>query len=147
MRIDLNTIVEEDLEDVWRRFDRRLFDKLSAPWMPVTVERFDGLGEGDELHLKLGQGPVGLRWVSRIEDVRHQPSEISYVDLGISLPLPLRSWRHKHRLLKRPGGGSLIRDEIEYSTGSSLVDASIYGVIYAQFAWRQPVYRREFGGL
>ncbi len=141
------TSVAANFEELESRFDRSLLEKLLAPGLPVTIERFDGLADGDELHVVFGEGRFKGKWISRIQENDRNPSEWSYVDVGIELPPPLKSWRHKHRLLKRPAGGTFIRDEIEFSTGSALTDAAAFPVLYALFASRGPVYRRMFGTL
>lgn len=139
------TSVAADFEELESRFDRDLLEKLLAPGLPVKIERFDGLSDGDELHIVFGDGRFSGKWVSRIQENERSRNEWSYVDIGIELPQPLKTWRHKHRLLKRPAGGTFIRDEIEFTTGRMLSDAAVFPVLYALFASRGPVYRKMFG--
>lgn len=139
------TSVAADFDELEARFDRDLLEKLLAPGLPVGIERFDGLKDGDELHIVFGDGRFSGKWVSKIQENERTPSEWSYVDVGLELPPPLKTWRHKHRLLRRPAGGTFIRDEIEFSTGNRLTDAATFPLLYAIFASRGPIYRRVFG--
>ncbi len=145
MRFTLVTAVDADFEKLESQFDRELLEKLLAPGLPVSITRFDGLEDGDELHLRFGDGRFSGSWVSRIQEKARDKNEWSYVDVGVELPPPLKSWRHKHRLLRRPAGGTFIRDEIEFSTGSRLADAAVFPLLYAIFASRGPIYRHVFG--
>lgn len=145
MKITFMTEVRENPSAVYEGFTRELFEKLNPPAVPLVIEAFDGLEVGDRVAVSLNVGPFHGRWVSVITENEKNPAEITYVDEGEELPPPLKFWRHRHRLLRRPGGGCVIRDEIEFHTGNPLVDAAIYPTIYAQFAWRQPVFREVFG--
>jgi ligand-binding SRPBCC domain-containing protein len=142
VKIVLMTKVDADLEQVKELLNRELLEAMNPPWMKSEIDRFDGLSKGDEFHLRIGIAPLEQKWLGRIVDRRESATEFTYTDVGILLPLPLKKWRHHHRFLRRPEGGTLIRDEIEYSTGRLALDAAIYPVLYGQFAWRQPVYKK-----
>lgn len=145
MKFTLMTNVRENPEAVIAGFTRELFERLTPPGVPLVLERFDGLEVGDRVAVRVNLGPLQSRWVSVISERSEAPGEIMYVDEGEELPQPLRFWRHKHRLLRRPGGGCVIRDEIEFRTGSFALDAAVFPTLYANFAYRQPVYRKIFG--
>ncbi len=53
MKITLRTPVAASLPAVWRGFDEPLFEKLSPPFPPVELVRFDGSHEGDVVSLEL----------------------------------------------------------------------------------------------
>ncbi|RYY31690.1 MAG: hypothetical protein EOO04_00280 [Chitinophagaceae bacterium] len=46
MHIILRTPVRQSPDQVWAGFDRTLFDRLSPPFPPVDVVRFDGCLKG-----------------------------------------------------------------------------------------------------
>lgn len=147
MKFTLMTSVRQNPEDVMRGFSREFFESLTPPGVPLILERFDGLNVGDRIIVRIGFGAIEGRWVSLITENERTLSEIVYVDEGEELPAPLRYWRHRHRLLRRPGGGCLIRDEIQFRTGRLSLDLALFPVLYGQFAWRQPILRKAFGGL
>lgn len=144
-KIVLMTEVAADLEQVKRSLDRDLFEELFPKWTLVRVERFDGVSEGDEYALSLGSGPLTGRWSGRICDVRESATEFSYDDVGLVLPPPLTAWRHRHRYLRKPGGGTLIRDEIAFKALHGALELALAPFLRAQFALRKPVLRRRLG--
>ncbi|WP_227006304.1 SRPBCC family protein [Rufibacter latericius] len=106
--------------------------------------RFDGSFPGDRVEVELQAGPLKRRWTSLITERQENEQEAWFVDEGQELPAPLKYWRHKH-LITRQGSHSIIHEQIEFRTGSRILDLLIYPVLYAQFAARGPVYRRIFG--
>ena len=144
MRITIPTDVQQAPEVVWANFDETLFQKLSPPFPPARLLRFDGSMPGDEVHIELNLVFSKQVWISRITEQRQTPDEIYFVDTGVQLPFFLRFWRHKHRIIKR-GTGSRIVEEIDYRTPSLLTDWLFYPILYGQFLYRRPIYRRVFG--
>jgi ligand-binding SRPBCC domain-containing protein len=145
MRIVLQTPVQQPPEVVWAGFTRALFERLAPPFPPVELVRFDGSRPGDLVHVRLNFLLFRQDWVSRITEQATTDDEIYFVDEGERLPFFLRYWRHRHRLV-RNGRGTLLIDDITYRTPSRLTDYLLYPAMYAQFAYRRPVYRRVFGG-
>jgi len=144
MHLTLRTRVSESLPNVWAGFDERLFTKLSPPFPPVKVLRFDGCRAGDVVHLRLNFLLFGQDWISLITDQQETADEIFFVDEGTQLPFFLSSWRHKHRLI-RHNNQTLIADEITYRTpGGWLTDLLFYPLLWLQFAYRKPIYRTVF---
>lgn len=140
MRITITTLVEQDYDTVYERFDRDLFEALAPPLLPLKLLRFDGSRTGDEVHIAIGP----MRWDALITDHGRSPSENYFVDKGTQLPFFLKTWEHHHRILK-DGTGSRIVDDIRYTTPfGRLGDAIFYPILYMQFAARKPVYRRYF---
>ncbi|WP_266365236.1 SRPBCC family protein [Tellurirhabdus rosea] len=144
MRLTLRTPVRQPLAQVWAGFDETLFNQLSPPFPPVKALRFDGCQKGDVVHLRLNFLLFGQDWISLITDQQETADEIFFIDEGTKLPFFLSSWRHKHRLI-RQGNQTLIADEITYRTpGGLLTDLLFYPLLWAQFAYRKPIYKRSF---
>lgn len=141
MTLHLETEVAADFRAVFAGFNRDLFEALNPPGLPVRLLRFDGSREGDVVEIGF---PFGLKWRSLIVEDGASNAEMYFVDEGVELPFPLKSWRHQHRIQKIEDGRSRIVDHIEYSTGSGILDRLIYPAMYAQFAYRKPIYRRWF---
>lgn len=143
MKITINTTVTASMPTVWKGFDETLFTKLSPPFPPVNLLRFDGSMTGDVVSLELNFIFFKQEWTSLITDQNETDREIYFVDEGRKLPFFLSFWRHKHRLIKE-GTGTIIADEIEYRTPFILFDYLMYPLLWAQFAYRGPIYKRIF---
>lgn len=146
MTITIRTPVDQPLDQVWAGFNRTLFDRLSPPFPPVRVLRFDGCLTGDVVSLELNFLLFKQTWTSDIIDQQTTSDEIYFVDQGVKLPFFLRAWHHKHRLI-RQGSGTVIADEITYQTPNRLFDYLMYPLMWAQFVYRKPIYRQTFSRL
>lgn len=143
MRILLRTFVNHPYERVWAGFDRKLFLQLSPPFPPVRLLRFDGCRQGDVIQLELNFLLFRQRWDSLITEQKSDTEEISFIDEGRQLPFFLRYWRHHHRILRR-GSRSEIVDDISFRTPFLFFDYLVYPILYLQFLYRKPIYRRVF---
>ncbi len=141
MHLLIKTEVEKDPSNVFIYFDRKLFRALNPPLMPLKLLRFDGCNMGDEVHLELA---FGMKWISLVTDFQEREDEISFIDEGVQLPFFLTYWRHKHRIVKNENGGSILIDDILYQSSSKLMDKLLYPILWAQFKYRSPVYRKLF---
>ena len=146
MHLILRTAVAQPPAQVMAGFTRALFEALAPPFPRLRVLRFDGCRTGDHVDIELNTLVKRLRWTSLIVDDGQLPDGTQFfVDEGQELPPPLRYWRHRHLIEPGPGGTSVVVDNLEYRTASPLLDALLYPAMWAQFAWRQPIYRRWFG--
>lgn len=143
MKLTIRTSLNCPLATVWAGFDRDLFNRLSPPFPPVRVLRFDGCMTGDMVSLELNFILFKQVWNSDIIDQQATDDEIYFIDQGTKLPFFLKAWHHKHRLI-RQGEGTVIADEITYQTPYRLLDYVMYPLMWAQFAYRKPIYRRVF---
>lgn len=144
MKLLLKTQVNKDYRAVIEGFDLNLFKALKPPLLSLDVERFDGCKVGDEVHLKVGLWPVYKKWVSLITDYQESEEQIYFTDEGKVLPFPLKSWKHNHRVFRLGADKSEIQDDIEYSSGNQFIDLCMYPLLYLQFAFRAPVYKKVF---
>ncbi|MBH8558733.1 SRPBCC family protein [Hymenobacter negativus] len=145
MHVTLRTAVTQPPAAVMAGFTRELFVALAPPFPRLRLLRFDGCRTGDRVEIELDTLVKRLPWTSLIVDDGVQPDGTHFfVDEGQILPPPLRFWRHRHLIQPGPKGGSVIVDALEYRTASRLLDVVIYPAMWAQFAWRRPIYRRWF---
>ncbi|GAB2858627.1 SRPBCC family protein [Hymenobacter ruber] len=145
MHVTLRTAVSQSPAAVMAGFTRELFVALAPPFPRLRLLRFDGCRTGDRVEIELDTLVKRLPWTSLIVGDGVQPDGTHFfVDEGQILPPPLRFWRHRHLIQPGPNGGSVIVDALEYRTASRLLDAVIYPAMWAQFAWRRPIYRRWF---
>ena len=146
MHLILRTAVAPPPAQVMAGFTRALFEALAPPFPRLRVLRFDGCRTGDHVDIELNLLVKRLRWTALIVDDGQLPDgTLFFVDEGQQLPPPLRYWRHRHLIEPGPGGTSVVVDNLEYRTASKVLDALLYPAMWAQFAWRQPIYRRWFG--
>ena len=143
MQIHLETHVEQGYLDVKAGFNESLFKKLSPPFPPVRLLRFDGSEKGDLVTLELNFIFFRQKWTSEITEDQTTNLEFFFVDQGIELPFFLKKWRHKHRVISN-GIGSIIRDEIDYEAPFGLLTYLLFPAMWLQFAFRKPIYRRIF---
>ncbi|WP_149867244.1 SRPBCC family protein [Solirubrum puertoriconensis] len=145
--MQLRTPVAQAPAQVWAGFTCQLFLDLAPPLPQLRLLRFDGCQRGDLVEIEMHLGPLRLaRWTSLITEHGELPSGGRYfVDLGQQLPAPLRYWQHRHLMEAAPNGGTVIVEDLEYRTASLVLDALLYPLVWAQFAWRRPIYRRYFG--
>lgn len=144
MKLRIQTHVSQPYQVVWQGFNEELFRKLSPPFPPVRVIQFDGCLAGDTVALELNFFLFKQQWISRITEQQSSESEIYFVDEGTKLPFFLRFWRHRHRIIRQEAGGTIIADEIEFKTPLWVTDYLMYPLLWAQFAYRKPIYKKAF---
>jgi ligand-binding SRPBCC domain-containing protein len=145
MKIKIITRVKADLQAVKAGFTDSLFLKLNPPFPPVKLRRFDGCKKGDKVELELDFVFFKQTWESLITDDVLSTKEFSFVDEGVRLPFFLKSWKHHHLNEALENGGTSITDEIEFTTPTLLTNLLFYPVLYLQFLYRKPIYRKVFG--
>ncbi len=143
MRIKITTPVAKNYLQVARMFDEKLLTALIPPFPPVKILRFDGSTTGDEIHLQLNFILFKQIWKSLITAHHADEKEIYFIDEGIQLPFFLKYWRHKH-ILAKDGDGTRIIDDITFKTPFFVFDYLFYPILYLQFSYRKPVYRKYF---
>jgi ligand-binding SRPBCC domain-containing protein len=143
MKLIIKTNVQQSYKQVWDGFTEELFRKLNPPFPPVKVIQFDGCRKGDTVDLELNFLLFRQRWKSLITDQQSTDYEIFFLDEGVKLPFFLTFWRHRHRIIK-DRDKAIVADEIEFRTPFWFTDYLMYPVLWAQFMYRKPVYRREF---
>lgn len=143
MKITIKTLVEQDFLSVKEGFNESLFKKLSPPFPPVKLLRFDGSQKGDLVSLELNFIFFRQKWVSEIIEDKTTEEEFFFIDQGVELPFFLKFWRHKHRIIKA-GENSIIQDEISFKAPFILLTLLLYPAMLLQFGYRIPVYKKIF---
>ena len=144
MKIKIATQVKSEWKNVVSGFSKDLFIKLNPPFPPVIVKQFDGCIKGDKVVLELNFLFFKQEWVSHIVESVEDENGFSFIDVGVKLPFFLSRWRHHHIIEKREDGGATIIDDIEFSTGTLFTDLLFYPVLYGQFLYRKPIYKKIF---
>ena len=143
MRLKIETKVFARLDKVSRGFNEQLFKALNPPFPPVKLLKFGGCEKGDKVVLELNFLLFKQIWQSDITDHGESEREWYFVDEGVKLPFFLKTWRHRHIVRSTPNG-SVIIDDIEFSTGTIVTDFIMYPVLFAHFLYRKPVYKKVF---
>lgn len=143
MRIVLKTKVEQDWKQVQNGFNESLFLQLNPPFPKVKLKRFDGSKKGDKVAMELNFGLWKDQWISTITHDKTYPTGFEFIDEGSQLPFPFKQWKHRH-VVEKINGETYIIDDIEFSSRYTLMDPFVYPLLYLQFIYRKPVYRRVF---
>ncbi len=130
-------------ETVFAGFDRKLFLQLAPPFPKLNLIRFDGSIKGNEVHLETNFILFKQKWISLIVENGSSESEVYFVDEGITLPFPLKYWRHRH-IVRQVGPSVEIEDNLHFSTKNKMVDILLYLPFYLLFLYRKPVYKKIF---
>ncbi|MEL6695835.1 MAG: hypothetical protein AAFP89_06320 [Bacteroidota bacterium] len=144
--IEINVPVKGNYQSVLAKFERELFEKLSPPGASVDLVRFDGSHKGDIVHIRLKLfGLIQQDWISEITEEGDDGQMAFFVDQGTQLPFFLSYWHHKHIVRKLSNDSSEIIDDIHFRTPWWLPGWLMYPVLWAQFAYRKPIYQKYFG--
>ncbi|GHE54714.1 MULTISPECIES: SRPBCC family protein [Roseivirga] len=144
MRIRLSTPVQKPLDQVVQGFNEDLFKRLSPPFPKVKVIQFDGCRKGHIVALRLDFLLFKQWWTSTITEDQEDSGQFYFIDEGTKIPAPLKHWRHKH-LLEKNGEGTIITDDVYYTTGLWFLDILLYPLLAIQFIYRKPIYKNIFG--
>ncbi len=144
MNIKISTLVSGNHKSVFEKFDRDLFMALKPPLINLDLEIFDGCTKGDKVEMSLGILGIKQSWKSLITDNGTSEEGSFFVDEGVLLPPPLKEWKHRHILENVGETQTMIIDDIYYSSGSVVLDALMYPILYLQFWYRKPVYKSYF---
>ncbi|MFB6247586.1 MAG: TIGR01777 family oxidoreductase [Salinibacter sp.] len=119
------------------------FRRLTPPWAPVRLESFEGIREGDRATLRLGPGPLALRWVAEHHDV---VDGRQFCDRQVQGPFA--HWDHVHRFEPLDDGARCrLGDRITYELPGGALGAQaapwLGPELRRQFAYRHRVTRRD----
>ncbi|MEP0985711.1 hypothetical protein [Ekhidna sp.] len=143
MRIQIRTKVGASLKEIKKGFTEDLFLSLNPPFPPVKLKQFDGCSAGDEVILELNFLLFKQVWKSEIVEETETEASWHFIDVGVKLPFFLKKWKHHHGV-EHEESGSIIIDDITFSTGTILSDLVMYPLLYGQFLYRKPIYKKTF---
>ncbi|OLS35967.1 hypothetical protein BTR22_13330 [Alkalihalophilus pseudofirmus] len=135
------TTVDAPIEEVWSFFHtaENLVKITSFP--TITLHSDPETRKGNTIRMKMGLGPVKADWHSYIQEVK--PHEY-FVDVGVKLPYPLKSWRHTHSFVKREDS-TVMKDLVEIQ--SPLPTSILRPALHGMFRGRADAVRRHFNRL
>lgn len=145
MKLTITTPVKANYLDIKENFNEQLFIKLSPPFPPVRLLRFDGCQKGDIVSLELNFIFFRQAWTSVITMDNTDKGTFEFVDEGKQLPFFLSSWRHHHKIKRVSDEESEIIDDIEFTSPAKLLDYLLFPSLWLQFSYRKPIYRKVLG--
>ncbi|WP_263818371.1 TIGR01777 family oxidoreductase [Salinibacter sp.] len=120
------------------------FERLTPPWAPVRLQSFEGIGEGDRAVLRVGPGPLAVRWVAEHHDV--EPGR-QFCDRQVQGPFP--HWEHTHRFepAADDDARATLTDRVEYEPPGGALGRQaapwLEAELRRQFAYRHRITRRD----
>lgn len=112
------------------------FERLTPPWADVRLVRHEGIRDGNLAELRIGMGPVGVRWIAEHRDYQ---AGTSFTD--VQREGPFAAWRHVHRFTTENGQAHL-EDDITYRPPLGPLGALGAPVLQSMFD-RQFAYRHR----
>ncbi len=137
----VETRITSPIDSVWALFDQNLLSKLSPPFPPVSINRFDGCQKGDLVQLEIKLGFFSLFWDSEITEDYQGADKIYFIDEGRRIPLGIKQWKHEHILEKINAEETMVIDQITYSTSSKFLDILLYPLLWGMIIYRKPLYK------
>jgi ligand-binding SRPBCC domain-containing protein len=135
------TRVSAQRTQVADQFNQELLLKLKPPLVTMQLLRYDGQHRGDELMFDVGIGKLTQKWHGAITQHRYTEKDWLFRDEGITLPHPLKRWKHTHAL-KPSKQGTLVIDRVQFSGKNPVYTLLLWLPIAMMFWMRKPAYQR-----
>jgi ligand-binding SRPBCC domain-containing protein len=144
MHFEVRTKVGGHYRQVFAKFDQDLLLKLVMPGMKLQLLHFDYPPKvGGKIHIRVTIfGMIKQEWKNDFTSYTINENECAFVDEGRQMPWPLKQWRHNHRVVKIQDGTEIV-DDVTFATSNKLLDVLMFPVVWMQFRYRRPIYRRE----
>lgn len=141
MKFIQKTLVENSLEKIIPKFNQELFIKLSPPFPPAKLLKFEGCKLGDEYSILLNFG-IKLAWKGKITQEELTEQYFLFVDEGTELPFGLKKWKHHHWMIKKGINQTEIIDQVEFSSGNLILDWFLMPGFWGMIFYRKPLYKK-----
>ncbi len=144
MHLRFSTRVKASYLSVKGKFNEDLFLKLNPPFPPVKLKEFGGCKRGDKVHLQLNFIFFKQDWISEITFDNTDEKVFEFIDEGTCLPFFLKKWKHHHVVENSGNNESIIIDDITFNSPFIIMDFFLYPVLWLQFVYRKPIYKKFF---
>ncbi|MFN3529166.1 MAG: hypothetical protein ACK417_04505 [Bacteroidia bacterium] len=145
IKLRVSTRVSSEFNDVKRRFNRALLEKLNPPFPPARIVLYEGELPGDRVWIELNFIFFRQVWKSIITTNEVFESSWMFKDEGVQLPFFLKSWSHTHRIEAHQQGGCVISDELAFESAWWLPNFLARALMIALMYYRKPLYKRFLG--
>jgi ligand-binding SRPBCC domain-containing protein len=106
-------VVASPVDEVFAFYaEARNLERITPPWLAFKVlgAEPEPMQPGTLISCRLKLHGVPIRWLSTIEE--WEPGR-AFVDRQVRGPYTL--WRHRHEFEEAPGGGTFVRDRVDYA--------------------------------
>lgn len=100
---------------------------------------FEKVGAGLDLAYGLLRG--GLQFSSKVTEWNAAEEALTYVDEGVVLPKPLKSWKHTHKISESSEGGMIV-DELVVEVDPAIAAPVVEGALRLHLESRAKAYHR-----
>lgn len=100
---------------------------------------FEKVGAGLDLAYGVMRG--GLTFTSKVTEWNSDSDSLTYVDEGVQLPKPLKSWRHTHTI-SEAGEGGIIVDELTVEVVPALAAPVVESALRLHLESRAKAYKK-----
>lgn len=120
------------------------FERLAPPWITTrVVERSGGIEDGARLVMRVGPGPLAMRWVA---EHRNYIEGQQFGDVQVSGPFA--RWEHLHRFEPVSDDSCYLEDSVEYRVplgglGNAVAGSHVAATIERMFEFRHRVTRED----
>ena len=146
MKFTIKTVVQQPFHTADKGFGKDWLVKLNPPVPPFRITRFDGLNDGDRVHIRFNFFLFKDDWEYVVRDKVDNEREWSFVDEGVRMPFFLKRWRHRYRL-SADNKGMNVTDEVDFDAPVRVLDFLLYPYLYLHFLYRKPIYKRRYGKI
>ncbi len=146
MNLTLKTKVNGNYKKVMAAFDRELFEALKPPVGKMEIVEFTGSQKGDRVHIRFLK-PIKAEWISDIIEDNITDDSAWFVDVGVKLPWPLASWKHRHIVERIDDDHSFVIDNMTFTGKNILLTLLLYPAIFLGFYPRKSIYKKYFSGF
>lgn len=146
MNLILKAPVKGNYKKVMKAFDRDLFEALKPSAGEMEIIEFTGSKKGDRVHMKF-ISPIKAQWISDIVEDEVTDTRAWFVDVGVKLPWPLATWKHRHIVEKIDDNNSMIIDDMTFTGSNFIFTLLLYPAIFIGFYPRKNIYQKYFEKL
>lgn len=146
MNVILKAKVAGNYKDVMEAFDRDLFEALKPSVGKMEIMEFTGSKKGDRVHMKF-ISPIKAQWISDIVEDEVTDTRAWFIDVGVKLPWPLATWKHRHIVEKIDNNNSMIIDDMTFTGTNFIFTLLLYPAIFIGFYPRKKIYQKYFEKL
>ena len=146
MNVTIKAQVVGNYKKVMAAFNRELFEALKPPQGKMEIVEFTGSKKGDRVHMKF-ISPIKAEWISHITENGENDQQAWFIDEGMQLPWPLKTWKHKHIVKRIDDQNSVIIDDMTFTGRNALLTLLLYPAIFIGFYPRKRIYKQYFENL
>ncbi|SER47781.1 SRPBCC family protein [Salipaludibacillus aurantiacus] len=136
------TDILQPLETIWPFFQTNENLAAITGFPKIKVLGDKEVFKGSAVHLQLNFFIVKLNWKGEITETADRKY---FIDEGLKIPFPFKSWRHVHAFKRLEGNGTRMIDRVEYT--SFLPPFIVNLMLKGMFADRKRQLKKMFGSF